>query len=95
MEEKDALKDLMQIPGVGKSLATDLINIGFYSVQALQGQDPEALYQRSNQFAGAVQDRCVLYVFRCATYYANTTAGQRDPDLLKWWNWSDKKMKPQ
>jgi hypothetical protein len=29
----------------------------------------------------------MLYVFRCAVYYAST----RDPDprLLQWWNWKD------
>ncbi|NMB56563.1 pathogenicity locus, partial [Candidatus Beckwithbacteria bacterium] len=32
------------------------------------------------------QDRCLLYVFRCAVYYAK---GGRDPEKLKWWNWKD------
>ncbi|NJM89920.1 MAG: hypothetical protein HC847_25010 [Hydrococcus sp. RU_2_2] len=33
-------------------------------------------------------DRCVLYVFRCAVYYASNSV--REPELLKWWNWKDK-----
>jgi hypothetical protein len=32
-------------------------------------------------------DPCVLYVFRCAVYYASHEV--HDPDLLKWWNWKD------
>ncbi len=36
---------------------------------------------------GAHIDRCVLYVFRCAVYYAG--AEKHDPELLKWWNWKD------
>ncbi|WP_163718123.1 helix-hairpin-helix domain-containing protein [Mangrovibacterium lignilyticum] len=93
MENKAALKDLMQIPGVGKSLATDLVNIGINSVNDLIGKDPEVLYALSNTFAGTVQDRCVLYVFRCAVYFANTDSEKRDPDLLKWWNWKDVKLR--
>jgi hypothetical protein len=33
------------------------------------------------------QDRCLLYVFRCAVYYASTAAPE--PELLKWWSWKD------
>ncbi|WP_334292712.1 helix-hairpin-helix domain-containing protein [Parasporobacterium paucivorans] len=29
----------------------------------------------------------MLYVFRCAVYYANEEA--HDPEKLKWWNWKD------
>jgi hypothetical protein len=32
--------------------------------------------------------RCVLYVFRCAVYFA--TEKVHDEELLKWWNWQDK-----
>ncbi|MBW8041138.1 MAG: hypothetical protein FVQ85_14200 [Planctomycetes bacterium] len=31
----------------------------------------------------------MLYVIRCAIYYASNT--DHDPKLLKWWNWRDKK----
>ncbi|MBC8473125.1 MAG: pathogenicity locus, partial [Planctomycetes bacterium] len=31
---------------------------------------------------------CMLYVLRCAVYYASNT--EHDPDLLKWWNWKDR-----
>jgi hypothetical protein len=37
---------------------------------------------------GTRQDRCVLYVFRCAVCFASETA--HDPDMLKWWNWKDR-----
>ena len=84
----DPVKDLMQIPGVGKSIANDLINIGIKSVSDLKGKSPDDLYHKSNEFAGMVQDRCLLYVFRCAVYYANTI--QHNPEKLKWWNWKDK-----
>lgn len=88
---QDQLKELMEIPGVGKSIAADLQRIGIKSVADLKGKSPQALYDESNALAGAVQDRCLLYTFRCAVYYANTKKEKRDPEKLKWWNWKDKK----
>ena len=81
----------MQIPGVGKSIANDLLRIGITSVGDLKGKDPDDLYDKSNIVAGKVQDRCLLYVFRCAVYYAGTKPEKRNPEKLKWWNWKDKK----
>ena len=92
MDKKTAIKNLTKIPGVGKSLATDLFNVGINSVEGLKGKNPELLYKKSNQFANAIQDRCVLYVFRCAVYFAETNENRREKELLKWWNWKDGKI---
>ena len=83
----------MTIPSIGKSIANDLWNIGIATVTDLKGKDPEVLYDLSNRFAGVVQDRCLLYSFRCAVYFAQTEEELRDPELLKWWNWKDKRLK--
>lgn len=80
-----AIKCLMQIPGVGISIANDLYNIGIKHPDDLIDKNPEILYKRSNRFAGTVQDRCLLYVFRCAVYFVSNT--KHDPEKLKWWNW--------
>jgi hypothetical protein len=87
-ERTAILKELRVIPGVGKSIAEDLWNLGLRSVQDLKGQDPEELYVRLCAMQGTQIDRCMLYVFRCAVYYASHE--QHDPELLKWWNWKDK-----
>lgn len=84
----NSIKELMQIPGVGKSIANDLLNIGITSIAQLKNQSPEELYHLSNNYAGVVQDRCLLYVFRCAVYYASEK--RHDPEKLKWWNWKEK-----
>lgn len=84
------VNSLIVIPGVGKSIANDLQKIGIHSVDDLKGKDPERLYQASNKYVGKVQDRCLLYVFRCAVYYAN---GGRSNEKLKWWNWKDNILK--
>lgn len=80
---------LTTIPGVGKSIAEDLISIGIKCVSDLKGKDAELLYKQSNNLAGCVQDRCLLYVFRCAVYYAETPIEKHDVEKLRWWNWKD------
>lgn len=78
---------LTVITGVGRSIAADLQCVGTRSVADVKGKYPESLYDRSNREAGVVQDRCLLYVFRCAVYYAG---GGRDAEKLKWWNRKDR-----
>jgi hypothetical protein len=80
--------ELEDIPGVGTKIARDLRDLGLNSVKDLQGQNPEELYSRLMALRGCPVDRCVLYVFRCAVYYARNG---RNPDKLKWWNWKDDK----
>ena len=83
------IEALRVIPGVGISIANDLIKIGVFSVDDLIGKKPEILYKQSNEEAGVVQDKCLLYVFRCAVYFAENK--NHDPEKLKWWNWMDRK----
>ena len=75
------------IPGVGKSIAKDMQGIGIRSVNNLKGKNPERLYKKLCNYKAAPVDRCMLYVFRCAVYFASNT--EHDPQLLKWWNWKD------
>ena len=82
------IDDLETIPGVGKSIAQDLREIGIRRVRDLRGKSPEKLYEKSNKHVGTVQDRCLLYTFRCAVYFAE---GGRTIEKLKWWNWKDLK----
>lgn len=89
---RTALRDLQAIPGVGPSLAQDLMSLGISRVAQLKKKNPERLYQRLEQHVGTHVDRCVLYVFRCAVYYAETP--KPEPNLLKWWNWKDESKKP-
>jgi hypothetical protein len=79
---------LRTIPGIGESIAGDLRDIGICSVADLKGKNPQKLYEASNRFAGKTQDRCLLYVFREAVYFAEHP--NPDPERLKWWHWKDK-----
>ena len=82
---KTVLKDLSRIPGVGPSIATDLYRLGIHEVAELRGRKPDALHNELCEKEGRQVDRCVLYVFRCAVYFASES--RPDPELLKWWNW--------
>lgn len=85
-----ALKDLLRIPGIGPSLARDLFDLGIQRVSGLRRRNPEALYEQLCALRGVYQDRCVLYAFRCAVYFASQR--RHDPERLKWWNWQDSKL---
>lgn len=79
--------ELRRIPGVGKATEQDLIRLGYPTIASLRGVDPEELYSQDCAERGVQLDRCVLYIYRCAVYYASHKA--HDPEKLKWWNWKD------
>jgi hypothetical protein len=83
------MDDLQSIPGVGKRIAEDLRDMGIFGVSDLKGRNPEQMYNELCALRKQRIDRCMLYVFRCAVYYADNTL--HEPELLKWWNWKDKK----
>jgi len=89
-KEEKKLNELMQIPGVGKSIAQDLWNLGIRNAGDLKGKSPEKLYEQSNELVGTIQDRCLLYVFRCAVYYAETDPAKQEKEKLNWWYWKNK-----
>lgn len=91
MKDKSAiLKNLRTIPGVGKSIAEYLWDLGYRGVEELRGQDPEMMYNKYCDLRGQPIDRCLLYVFRCAVYFSEED--NPEPALLKWWNWTDERM---
>ncbi|MEN8214148.1 MAG: helix-hairpin-helix domain-containing protein [Pseudomonadota bacterium] len=78
---------LLQIPGVGKKFVDKFSRLGIDSIDDLKGKDPLRLYRQYCELCGREVDRCVLYVFRTAVYYAEHD--RHDPEKLKWWNWKD------
>ena len=80
--------DLQTIPGVGPNMERHLLELGYSTVNSLKGADPEAMYRRECRQRGEQLDRCVLYVYRLAVYFAENT--EHEPEKLKWWNWKDK-----
>ncbi len=82
------MSDLRKIPGVGKSIEQDLLNIGINRISDLVGKNPEDLYVQDCLLKGFKEDRCLLYVFRLAVYFAENE--EHEAEKLKWWYWKDK-----
>ena len=80
--------DLTLIPGVGKKTKQALQNIGINYIEDLKGQNPEELYLKDSLKKGFTEDKCQLYLFRMAVYYAENE--EVDEEKLKWWYWKDK-----
>jgi hypothetical protein len=78
---------LQLIPSVGPSIAADLRSLGYHQVEDLRDESPEEMFDALCELRGEKIDRCVLYTFRCAVYFANNS--RHEPQLLKWWNWKD------
>lgn len=78
---------LHSIPGFGQASVRDLNSLGIYELTDLRDKNPEVLYAALEEVYRSHVDRCVLYGFREAVYFAE---GGRNPEKLKWWNWKDK-----
>ena len=87
VDDRNSLKELQKIPGIGPSIARDLLALNIRRPADLVGKDPEKLYARFNRLSGRKNDPCLLYAFRCAVYAASSR--KPAPRLLKWWNWKD------
>ena len=79
--------DLRRIPGVGANIEEDLFRIGIRSVADLAGEDPEQLYRDDCAVKKFQEDRCQLYVFRLAVYFAEHP--HPEPEKLRWHWWKD------
>lgn len=87
LQKQLIFQELETVPGVGKKIAEDLFGLRIRSVKDLKSKDPEKLYEKLCRKEGKKIDRCMLYIFRCAVYYASNT--RHNPRLLKWWHWKD------
>lgn len=79
--------ELRGLPGIGPKMADKLRGLGIGKVSDLKGLDPQELYERYQAQCGGPVDRCVLYVFRCAVYHAESE--YPDPALSQWWHFKD------
>nr|WP_325186172.1 helix-hairpin-helix domain-containing protein [uncultured Oscillibacter sp.] len=84
---------LEEIPGVGRRIAAVMESLGIRQAADLRGQDPEALYLRECLMKGYREDRCALYVWRAAVYYADHE--EREAEKLNWWYWKDRPYPPE
>lgn len=75
------LKNLQIIPGVGKRIAQEFLNIGIKKVSDLKNKNPEELYLKICGKNGYPVDRRVLYICRSSVYFAENK--KLDPKKFK------------
>lgn len=86
------MSDLRTIPSIGENIEQDLLNIGIKKIADLKGKNLEDLYIQDCLVKGFQEDKCQLYVFRLAVYFADNET--HDAEKLKWWYWKDKEYPP-
>lgn len=67
-------------------------DIGIKRVADLKGKNPEELFEKDCLQKGFRDDRCVLYIFRLAVYYAEHET--HEEEKLKWWYWKEREYRP-
>jgi hypothetical protein len=63
------VRDFVDIPNIGPSMAGDFRQLGFTTPQQLCGQDPIALYDRLSTLTNCRQDPCVADTFIAAVRF--------------------------
>ena len=78
--------DLTKIPGIGERMAKHLILAGYPDIVSLKGQSPDDIYAKDCITQGFVVDRCALYSYRLAVYFADND-GALPADKQNWRDW--------
>jgi hypothetical protein len=89
MEKKtfEHIKNLEELPNVGKAIAGDLRLLGISRPEDLRGKDAFSLYRQLCQVTGMRQDPCVLDVFLSAVSFIN------GGPALPWWHFTKERKR--
>ena len=85
--KRTKIKELEDLPNVGKAIAADLRAIGIRLPDQLRGQDPVVLYKKLNLEKGRRQDPCVLDVFMSVVSFIE------GGPALPWWAFTEERKK--
>lgn len=81
------VKQLTDLPNIGKACAADLRLLGIDKPEQLLGQNPYDLYQTLCNKTGQRHDPCMIDVFISITRFM---AGE---DAQSWWFYTDERKK--
>jgi hypothetical protein len=79
------IKELGDLPNIGKSITADLQLLGIRKPEDLRGKDAFALYNTLCSLTGKKQDPCVIDVFMSAISFVN------GGPALPWWHFTDER----
>ncbi|GAX88758.1 helix-hairpin-helix domain-containing protein [Effusibacillus lacus] len=79
-----ALAVFQQIPSIGPRFAEDVVGLGYYSLEELQGSDGAKLFDQLEQQCGGWIDPCVEDQFRLLVHFANNPESDKS-----WWDFTE------
>lgn len=85
--ERERVRELTDLPNVGKSVAEDLRTIGIREPKQLVGRSPVELYEALCEATGTRQDPCVLDVFTSITRFMD------GEEPRPWWAFSEERKR--
>ena len=81
--DRARVKQLTDLPNVGKAAADDLRLLGIYSPGQLSGECPFEMYERLCRKTGRRHDPCVIDVFMSVTHF------MKGEPPRPWWEFTD------
>jgi len=81
-----AFADFQRIPSIGIEFAKDLVFLGYYSVEELNGKNGANLTDHYEKMKGYKTDPCVEDQFRLAVDFA-----KNEDYSKKWWNFTSER----
>jgi hypothetical protein len=80
-----ALAKFQAVPSIGPSLANNLVELGFYSLEQIKsgGESGAQLVERLERLHGVWMDPCVEDVMRLAVHHANVPGSDK-----QWWDFT-------
>ena len=85
--ERARVKNLTDLPNIGKAGEKDLIMIGITAPEQLIGRDAYAMYEELCDKTGARHDPCVIDVFLSITRFMGGEAPR------PWWDYSEERKR--
>lgn len=80
--DRNCLRNLMDLPNIGKAMAEDLRILGIHEPGQLVGLNALEMYDRLCEKTGCRQDPCVIDVFISVTRFMN------GEDPRPWWTFT-------
>jgi len=84
---RESLKQLVDIPNIGKAIARSLVLLGIERPVDLIGRDPYRLYEELCRVTQKKHDPCVLDVFISAVRYMEGGPPK------KWWEFTEERKR--
>ena len=81
------VKELGDLPNIGKSITGDLKLLGIHKPEDLRGKDAFTFYDTLCSLTGKRQDPCVIDVFMSAISFVN------GGPALPWWHFTKERKK--